>query len=416
MIQINRNNGNNVKVYAETFEYEAFEQVKKLANYEPYINSVIRIMPDAHAGKGCTIGTTMTLDNAVTPNLVGVDIGCGMLCTTLKVRKEDLTDDFLARLDDTIRRYVPSGFDIHEQPWNKCNFLDNLLCWSSADLNRAVRSVGTLGGGNHFIELNVSEKTGDVYLVIHTGSRNLGVQVCKFYQELAFKRLNEMSSLKRSVKEDVIARCKAEGRTKDIQKEIEKAMAGIQKPSVNKELAHLTGDDFKNYIHDMEIVQYYAALNRKTIAEIILKKMGIQGADSFDTIHNYIDTKNMILRKGSVSAQLGEKILIPMNMRDGSLICIGKGNPDWNYSAPHGAGRLMSRGRARQEITLDEYSDSMKGIFTTSVCSATLDEAPQVYKPMEEIIRCIDDTVEIVDIIKPVYNFKAAEMPTTMND
>lgn len=409
MIEIKRNNGDIVKVFAETFEYEAFEQVKKLANYEPYLNSNIRIMPDAHAGKGCTIGTTMTLVDSVTPNLVGVDIGCGMLCTTLKMKKEDITTDFLKNLDDTIRRFVPAGFDIHDQPWNRCNFLDDLLCGSSADLSRAVRSVGTLGGGNHFIELNISDKTGDVYLVIHTGSRNLGVQVCKFYQDLAYKRLNEMSSLKRNIQSEIIARCKAEGRTKDIQKEIAKAMENVQKPSVDKELAHLTGDDFKNYIHDMEIVQYYAALNRKTIADIILKKMGIQGVESFDTIHNYIDTKNMILRKGSVSAQAGERLLIPMNMRDGSLICVGKGNPDWNYSAPHGAGRLMSRGKARENISMADYVDSMKGIFTTSVSQSTIDEAPQVYKPMDEIIRCIDDTVEIIDIIRPVYNFKAAE-------
>lgn len=416
MIEINRNNGDTVKVYAETFEYDAFEQVKKLANYEPYTDSVIRIMPDAHAGKGCTIGTTMTLNNAVTPNLVGVDIGCGMLCTTLNLKKEDLTTDFLARLDETIRKFVPSGFEIHEQAWNKCNFLDDLLCWSNADLTRAVRSVGTLGGGNHFIELNVSDKTDDVYLVIHTGSRNLGVQVCKFYQDLAFKKLNEMTTLRNDVRNEVIARCKAEGRTKDIQKEIEQALANVKKPSVDKELAHLTGNDFKNYIHDMEIVQYYAALNRKTIADIILKKMGIVGLDSFDTIHNYIDTKNMILRKGAVSAQLGEKLLIPMNMRDGSLICIGKGNPDWNWSAPHGAGRLLSRGKAKKSISMDDYIQSMEGIYTTSVNYSTLDEAPQVYKSMDEIIRCIGDTVDIVDIIRPVYNFKAAELPNFFND
>ena len=409
MIEINRNNGNSVKVYAETFEYEAFEQVKKLANYEPYTDSVIRIMPDAHAGKGCTIGTTMTLNNAVTPNLVGVDIGCGMLCTTLKLKKEDLTTDFLARLDETIRKFVPSGFEIHEQAWNKCNFLDDLLCWSNADLTRAVRSVGTLGGGNHFIELNVSDKTDDVYLVIHTGSRNLGVQVCKFYQDLAFKKLNEMTTLRNDVRNEVIARCKAEGRTKDIQKEIEQALANVKKPSVDKELAHLTGNDFKNYIHDMEIVQYYAALNRKTIADIILKKMGIVGLDSFDTIHNYIDTKNMILRKGAVSAQLGEKLLIPMNMRDGCLIGKGLGNEEWNFSAPHGAGRLMSRAEARGTFTLSQYKKEMKGIFSTSVSRETLDESPMAYKPMESILSKIEATAEITERLIPVYNFKSGE-------
>ena len=404
MIEIKRNNGDTVKVYAETFENEAFEQVKKLANYSAYDESVIRIMPDAHAGKGCTTGTTMTLHGKVTPNLVGVDIGCGMLVIDLG----NIDIDF-EKLDKIIRKFVPSGFDVHTQAWAKFQELDDLLAGNSCDLSRAIHSIGTLGGGNHFIEVDYSENTGHKYLVIHTGSRNLGVQVCKFYQDLAFKKLNEMSEIKKQVSNEVIAKCKAEGRAKDIPKELKKALGAIKKPSADKELAHLEGDDFKNYIHDMEIVQRFAVLNRSTIAKIILQKMGWKELDRFETIHNYIDIKNMILRKGSVSAQAGEKLIIPMNMRDGSLICIGKGNSDWNYSAPHGAGRLMSRSKAKAAITMKEFEKSMKGIYTTSVSLSTIDESPMAYKATDEIVRCVEPTVDIIDIIKPLYNFKAGE-------
>lgn len=404
MIEIKRNNGDIVKVFAETFENEAWEQVKKLANYSAYDNSIIRIMPDAHAGKGCTIGTTMTLHGMVTPNLVGVDIGCGMLVIDLG----EIEIDF-AKLDSIIKKFVPSGFDIHTQAWAKFDDLDELICMNSCDISRAIHSIGTLGGGNHFIEVDYSEKTGHKYLVIHTGSRNLGVQVCKFYQDLAFKKLNEMSEIKKQVSNEVIAKCKAEGRQKDIPTELKKALANIQKPSADKELAHLEGDDFKNYIHDMEIVQKFAALNRATIAKIILQKMEWKELDRFETIHNYIDTKNMILRKGSISAQAGEKVIIPMNMRDGSLICVGKGNADWNYSAPHGAGRLMSRNKAKSAISLADFEKSMEGIYSTTVSRSTIDESPMAYKNMDEIVRCIEPTVDVVDVIKPLYNFKAGE-------
>ena len=394
--EIKRPGGSPVKIFAETVEYEALDQIKRLANYPAYIGSTIRVMPDCHAGKGCTIGTTMILTDAVTPNLVGVDIGCGMLCIKLKD-----TDIDLQKLDEVIHRYVPAGFDIHEQPWVKTDMLDELLCFSSVDTDRTVKSLGTLGGGNHFIELDRSEHNGYFYLVIHTGSRHLGVQVAKFYQDLAVKKLNEMGQ----VKKDLIDRLKAEGREKDIQTELKK----LQKPACSKELAHLTGSDFNNYLHDMEICQKYASLNRRTIADIILKKMNLRKISSFETVHNYIDTKNMILRKGAVSAQDGEVLIIPMNMRDGSLICVGKGNPDWNCSAPHGAGRLMSRSKAKEQVSMDDYRESMQGIYTTTVCEGTLDESPMVYKPVEEIKRCIQDTVVIIEIIKPVYNFKAAE-------
>lgn len=400
MIEIKRNTGENpVKVYAKTFEYEAYDQVKRLANYEPYLNSIIRIMPDAHAGKGCTVGTTMTLHGMVTPNLVGVDIGCGMLVINLGHDQFNGEPD-LKKLDEVIHKFVPAGFEIHNQAWTKFNKLDDLLCRNSVDLQRAVLSIGTLGGGNHFIELDKSE-TGDYMLVIHTGSRYLGKQVCEFYQNLAYKKLNEMGS----IKAELVKKLKAEGREKDINDELKK----VQKPSAPKELAHLAGNDFNNYIYDMEIVQEYAVLNRRTIANIILQKMGWKEISSFETIHNYIDTKNMILRKGSVSAQKDEILIIPINMRDGSLICIGKGNPDWNWSAPHGAGRLLSRSKAKQAITMDEYEKSMEGIYTTTVNTSTLDESPMAYKPMDEIIECIEPTVNVIEVIKPIYNFKAGE-------
>lgn len=398
MIEIKRNNGSPVKVFAETFEYEAYDQVKKLANYEAYSDSTIRIMPDAHAGKGCTVGTTMTLHGKVTPNLVGVDIGCGMLVANIG-KNPDLN---FKKLDSVIREKVPSGFSIHSSPIEKYDELDNLFCGKQVDLSRAIASIGSLGGGNHFIEVDSSEKTGDHYLVIHSGSRNLGVQVCKYYQDLAYKKLNEVGS----IRNEIVKRLKAQGRKEDIQKELKK----IQKPSCDKELAHLGGSDFDNYIHDMKIVQNYAMLNRGTIAKIIIAGMGWHTVGlPFHTIHNYIDADAMILRKGAVRALRDEKLIIPMNMRDGSLICIGKGNPDWNYSAPHGAGRLMSRSKAKENLSMVDFEKSMSGIFTTSVNIGTIDESPMAYKPMDEIIRCIEPTVDIIDIIKPEYNFKAGE-------
>lgn len=395
MKTIRTNSGKEVKIFAETFEYEAYEQIKRLANYEAYQNSIIRIMPDSHAGKGCTVGTTMTITDKVTPNLVGVDIGCGMLTIELKDKRIDCE-----KLDSVIRTKVPNGFNVHEKQKATFDF-ENLICAKQVDLERALLSIGSLGGGNHFIEVDYSEKNNKYYLVIHSGSRKLGGDVCKYYQDLAFQRANEM----KKIREDLITRLKAEGRMKDIESEIKK----LKKPIADKELAHLSGDNFNSYLNDMEIVQRFAMLNRKTMASIIIKEMGFQEESRFETIHNYIDFKRMILRKGAVSAELGEKLLIPINMRDGSLICIGKGNEDWNYSAPHGAGRLMSRSKAKEMLSMDEFANSMNGIFTTSVNTATIDEAPQAYKSMEEIKNAITDTVEIIDTIKPIYNFKASD-------
>lgn len=388
------NTGNEVKVFAETFEYEAYEQVKRLANYEAYQNSIIRIMPDSHAGKGCTVGTTMTITDKVTPNLVGVDIGCGMLTIELKDKNIDCE-----KLDLIIRTKIPNGFDVHEKQKATFDF-ESLICAKQVDLERALLSIGSLGGGNHFIEVDYSEKSGRHYLVIHSGSRKLGGDVCKYYQDLAFQGANEM----KKVREDLITRLKAEGRIQDIESEVKK----LKKPIADKELAHLSGDYLRSYLNDMEIVQRFAMLNRKTMAAIIIKEMGFLEESRFETIHNYIDFKRMILRKGAVSAEQGEKLLIPINMRDGSLICIGKGNEDWNYSAPHGAGRLMSRSKAKEMLSMDEFVNSMNGIFTTSVSTSTIDEAPQAYKSMEEIRTAITDTVEIIDTIKPIYNFKAS--------
>ncbi|WP_277070356.1 RtcB family protein [Prevotella corporis] len=384
--------GNEVKVFAETFENEAYEQVKTLASFEPYQNAKIRIMPDSHAGKGCTIGTTMTITDKITPNLVGVDISCGILVVELQEREIDLKE-----LDMVIHEHIPSGFNIHLIPIHSFNF-DNLRCSKHVNLERAILSIGSLGGGNHFIEVDKS-KDGGLYLVIHSGSRNLGVGVCSYYQNRAYEKLNSMADKKK----ELIESLKAQGREKDINSELRK----LQQPKFCKELAYVEGQDFEDYINDMEIVQQFASLNRKTIAELIVGYMGWHINDRFETIHNYIDTKNMILRKGAVSAQKGEKFIVPINMRDGSLICIGKGNDDWNYSAPHGAGRLMSRSKAKETISMNEYKDAMSDIYTTSVNDSTIDEAPQVYKPIEEIMQAIEPTAEIVEVIKPIYNYKA---------
>ena len=393
MKEIKNSIDNKTIIYAETFEYEAYDQLKELCNFEAYLDSKIRIMPDAHAGKGCVVGTTMTISNKVTPNLVGVDIGCGMLTVELK----DSIIDF-SKLDKVISNKIPSGFSVHDRAKSSFDF-SNLRCSNHVDLKRALLSIGSLGGGNHFIEVDYSEKTHKYYLVIHSGSRKLGGDVCKYYQDLAFQKVNEM----KKVKEELIKKLKSEGR----EKEIDSQLKLIIKPSANKDLAFLSGSDFNDYLNDMALVQKFAVLNRKTMADIIIKEMGFNESERFETIHNYIDFKRMILRKGAVSAEYGEKLLIPINMRDGSLICVGKGNEDWNFSAPHGAGRLMSRSKAKELIDLEEYKLSMNGIYSTSVCRSTLDEAPQAYKSMEEIIKAIEPTVDIIDIIKPEYNFKS---------
>jgi len=392
MKTIKNEKGIETLIFAETFEHEAFEQIKKLINFEAYENAKIRIMPDAHAGKGCVVGTTMTITNKVTPNLVGVDIGCGIL--TIMLANDEIN---FTKLDEVIKTKIPNGFNVHESPKQAFDF-SNLRCGKHVDLQRASLSLGSLGGGNHFIEVGKSEG-GDTYLIIHSGSRKLGSDVCRYYQKLAQDTKN---GIRRT---QLINKLKNEGREKEIQTELKK----ITLPTINKELAYLSGKDFDDYINDMAIVQKYAVRNRATIARIILKEMELTAIalGQFETIHNYIDFKRMILRKGAVSAEIGETLLIPINMSDGSLLCVGKGNPDWNYSAPHGAGRLMSRSKAKELLNMDDFNESMKTIFTTSVNEGTLDEAPQAYKSMDEIKRTITDTVQIIDVIKPLYNFKA---------
>jgi tRNA-splicing ligase RtcB len=385
---------NTAKVFTDNLEDKAAGQILELCNQEFVKDSHIRIMPDTHAGAGCTIGTTMTIKDKIVPNLVGVDIGCGMFVSIL-----GKTEINFKRLDEVIRSCVPSGFDVRVNPHEYNAFLDiyNLNCKEQVDLKRASLSIGTLGGGNHFIEMNKDEDD-NLYLVVHSGSRHLGKQIAEYYQNRATKEIVKKSN------DEIIVELKSQGREQDIQKEIEK-----ERFKINDSLAYAQGQTFEDYIHDMRIAQTFAEFNRKAIAEVIVCKMGFEVKDSFTTIHNYIDMNEMILRKGAISAKEGERVIIPVNMRDGSIIATGKGNDDWNQSAPHGAGRLMSRKQARLNLSLEDFKQSMDGIFTTSVSVDTLDEAPFAYKPMNEIIENIKDTVEINSIIKPIYNFKASD-------
>lgn len=396
MIEI-RGKYNTAKVFTDTVEEGAIAQILELCNQEFVKGSSIRIMPDTHAGAGCTIGTTMSITDKIVPNLVGVDIGCGM--ETIKLRNKEMD---LEKLDRVIHQFIPSGFDTRKKqhPYAEKIDFDALACRKHVNLERAKLSVGTLGGGNHFIEVN-RDKDGDLYLVVHSGSRHLGKQVAEYYQELGYKQLADRNK----EKSELAQRLRVEGREKDIQKEMEK----LSLTKVNKQLAYVQGKSYEDYLRDMKIVQQYAVFNRKAMVDEMVKRMDLEVVEQFTTIHNYIDVENMILRKGAISAQKGERVLIPINMRDGSLICIGKGNADWNYSAPHGAGRLMSRSKAKEMITLEEFRKTMEGIYSTTVNKSTLDECALAYKPMEEIVSNIQDTVEILDIIKPVYNFKAAE-------
>lgn len=388
---------NTAKVFTDNVESEAIAQIVELCNQEFVKDSIIRIMPDTHAGAGCTIGTTMTISDKIVPNLVGVDIGCGM--ETIKLKQKEI--DF-EKLDKVIYNYIPSGFDIRKKQHKYAENIDfdSLVCKKHVNLERAILSIGTLGGGNHFIEVN-KDSDGALYLVVHSGSRHLGKQVAEYYQELAYKELTDINR----PKAEIVKKLKAEGREKEIQDEIQK----ISPVKISRQLAYVQGESYNNYLNDMKIVQQYAVYNRKASVDEIINRMGLEIEEQFTTIHNYIDLDSMILRKGAISARKGERVLIPINMRDGSLICIGKGNKNWNYSAPHGAGRLMSRRKAKETISLEEFEKSMEGIYTTTVSRSTLDECALAYKPMDEIIDNIQDTVEIVDIIKPVYNFKASE-------
>ena len=355
------------KVFTDVVDSESISQVISLLN-QPYAEgSHIRMMPDIHAGAGCTIGTTMTISDRICPNLVGVDIGCGMETIRLKEKRIELQ-----KLDKLIRKEIPSGFSIRAKPHRFADWVDleQLRCAKYVKLDRAYRSIGTLGGGNHFIEANRDDE-GNLYIVIHSGSRHLGLEIADYYQTAGFKALKDQ---------------------------------GIDIP---KPLAYVDGHLREHYLHDMRIAQEFAQANRKAMADVIIKGMGLHVTEQFTTIHNYIDLEEKILRKGAVSAKAREKLLIPINMRDGSLICIGKGNEDWNCSAPHGAGRLMSRSAAKSSFTVSEFKKQMEGIYTTSVGQSTLDECPMAYKSMEDIVDHIEPTAEILAVIKPIYNFKA---------
>lgn len=387
--------------FAKTIEDEAVEQIRRMCDYPLTVGSQIRIMPDVHAGKGCTIGTTMTVKDKVCPNIVGVDIGCGMY--TVKLADKEL--DF-ARIDEAAH-FIPSGKNVWAGRVERFDLME-LRCYRGLrDTRRLERALGTLGGGNHFIEVEVS-KDGTYYLVIHSGSRNLGKQVAEYYQQLAVDlHMGKEEYFKQ--RDALIAEYKAQGRRKEIQKALKELQHNFEAQALDapEDLCWLYGSFLEDYLHDVEICQRFARRNREKMAEILLERTGMTAVEAFHTIHNYIDTDEMILRKGAIAAHAGEKVLIPINMRDGSVIAMGRGNPDWNYSAPHGAGRLMSRSKAKETLRLEDYKETMKGIYTTSVNEWTLDEAPMAYKSIDDIIDVIADSVDIIDIMKPVYNFKA---------
>lgn len=394
-----------LKIFTDNIEPEALNQIYTLIKQPAFENCKVRIMPDVHAGAGCVIGFTADLGDKVIPNIVGVDIGCGM--RVVKLGKIDI--DF-EKLDKAIRKSFPSGRNVHEGRCLKFDKLQDLYCYRDLkDTKRLERSLGTLGGGNHFVEIDTDEE-GIKYLIIHSGSRNLGKQVAKYYQNLAIEIMSGKDKLY-EMQEKLIADYKSQGRKKEIEKAIKELHRKFNPNplGIPKELCYLTGKYRNQYLHDMQICQEFAVKNRAAMTDAILNEMEWKALDSFETIHNYIEIESNMVRKGAISAKENEKLLIPINMRDGCIIGLGKGNEEWNCSAPHGAGRLMSRSKAKELVSLEEFEESMKGIYTTSVNQLTIDESPMVYKPIEEIIENIKDTVEIVKIIKPIYNFKASE-------
>lgn len=405
-----------LKIFTDNIEKEAIDQINTLLEQPAFADCKIRIMPDVHAGAGCVIGFTADLGDKVIPNIVGVDIGCGMLTVELgRIDKSDssivdyVTDIDYEKLDNVIRTCIPSGRNVHEEINYIFPELKNLRCYNKLkNIDWLERSMGTLGGGNHFIEIDEGFE-GRKYLVIHTGSRNLGKQVADYYQNLAVELMIGRDKLAYE-RDGLIAEYKNQGRSSEIQDAIKELRNTWRKKTnyIPKELCYLTGKYRDDYIYDMKICQRFAKQNRLMIALKIMLSMGWYSIDLFETVHNYIDESNMI-RKGAISAKKGEKVLIPINMRDGSLLCVGKGNEDWNCSAPHGAGRIMSRRKARESISMESFRESMTGIYTTSVCESTIDESPMAYKSMNEIINNIKDTVDILDVLKPVYNFKASE-------
>ena len=385
--------------FAKVIEEEAIEQIRRMCDYEFTKGSQIRIMPDVHAGKGCTIGTTMTVKDKAVPNIVGVDIGCGMF--TVNLGKVEINMEQM----DAAAHFIPSGLNVWEGRKERFDLLD-LRCYRGLkDTRRLERSLGTLGGGNHFIEIDQAAD-GTKYLVIHSGSRNLGKQVAEFYQHLAID-LNKGKEEYFAKRDALIAEYKAAGRRSEIQAALKELKWQSREATIPEDLCFVYGQYLEDYLRDVEICQRFARRSRELMAEIILQQLGLEAVDAFHTIHNYIDTDEMILRKGAIAAHEGENVLIPINMRDGSVLAVDKGNPDWNFSAPHGAGRIMSRTAAKELLDLDEYRREMEGIYTTSVNEATLDEAPMAYKSLEDIIDVIGESVDIIEVLKPIYNFKA---------
>ena len=385
--------------FAKVIENEAIEQIRRMCDYDFTEGSQIRIMPDVHAGKGCTIGTTMTVKDKVVPNIVGVDIGCGMY--TVKLDRSNVD---LGQMDE-IAHIIPSGMHVWEGRKERFD-LTELRCYRGLkDTRRLERSLGTLGGGNHFIEIDRAAD-GSLWLVIHSGSRNLGKQVAEYYQRLAID-LSKGKEEYFAKRDALIAEYKAAGRRSEIQQALEELKWTGRESEIPEDLCYVSGSYLEDYLHDVELCQRFARRNRELMAEIILESVRAEAADAFHTIHNYIDTEERILRKGAIAAHKGERVLIPLNMRDGSVLAVGRGNPDWNYSAPHGAGRIMSRTAAKDNLDLEEYRRQMEGIYTTSVSEATLDESPMAYKSLSDILDVIGESVDILEVIKPIYNFKA---------
>lgn len=385
--------------YAKVIEDEAIEQIRRMCDYPFTEGSQIRIMPDVHAGKGCTIGTTMTIRDKAVPNIVGVDIGCGMY--TVNLGQVDID---LARMD-AAAHFIPSGKQVWEGRQERFD-LTQLRCFREIrDARRLERSLGTLGGGNHFIEIDAAAD-GTKYLVLHSGSRNLGKQVAEYYQRLAVD-LNKGKEEYFLKCDALIAEYKAAGRRKEIEGALKALHWTSHEATMPEDLCFVYGSYLEDYLHDVEICQRFARRSRELMAKVLLEQTGLEGHDAFHTIHNYIDTQEMILRKGAIAAHAGEKVLIPINMRDGSVLATGKGNPEWNYSAPHGAGRIMSRTAARAQLDMEEYRREMAEIYTTSVNEATIDEAPMAYKSLADIIDVISDSVDVIEVLKPIYNFKA---------
>ena len=390
---------NTAVCFAKIIEDEAVEQIRRMCDYEFTAGSRVRIMPDVHAGMGCTIGTTMTVKDKAVPNIVGVDIGCGMYTVSLGKVKIDMEQM------DAAAHFIPSGMNVWDGRKERFDLTD-LRCYRGLnDSRRLERSLGTLGGGNHFIEIDQAAD-GTKYLVIHSGSRNLGKQVAQFYQHLAID-LSKGKEEYFARRDALIAEYKAAGRRSEIQAALQTLRWEEKEAAIPEDLCFVYGNYLEDYLYDVEICQRFARRNREVMADIILQRIGLEAANAFHTIHNYIDTSEMILRKGAIAAHEGERVLIPINMRDGSVLAIGKGNPEWNYSAPHGAGRIMSRSAAKEQLDLEEYRREMAGIYTTSVNEATLDEAPMAYKSLSDIIGVIRDTVDIIEVLKPIYNFKA---------